>query len=136
MQAVTVTVRALAMKQLTPTNALRIVGKELLVGGVNGILFAVMVGAIAWLWFGNPLIGGVIGAAMVINLICGGLVGILVPLILDRIGIDPALGSSVILTTKRTVVASWSFLGFVAWLWCCALKRAPAGLVGRSHRRN
>src|SRR3546814_19671354 len=94
MQAVTVTVRALAMKQLTPTNALRIVGKEVLVGGVNGILFAVMVGAIAWLWFGNPLIGGVIGAAMVINLICGGLVGILVPLIIDCIGIDQIVRAS------------------------------------------
>ena len=114
MQALTVAVRALAMKQLTPTNALRIVGKEVLVGGVNGILFAVMVGAIAWIWFGNPLIGGVIGAAMVINLICGGLVGILVPLILDRIGIDPALGSSVILTTTTDVVGFLSFLGLAA----------------------
>src|SRR3546814_757312 len=114
MQALTVAVRALAMKQLTPTNALRIVGKEVVVGGVNGILFAIMVGAIAFLWFGDPLIGAVIGAAILINLICGGLTGILVPLILDRFGIDPALGSSVILTTVTDVIGFLSFLGLAA----------------------
>jgi len=113
-QTLTVAVRALAMKELTPTNALRIVGKEMLVGGVNGLLFALLVGAVAWFWFENPAIGGVIAMAMVINLAIAGLAGTLVPLTLERFGFDPAVGSAVVLTTITDVVGFLSFLGLAA----------------------
>ena len=113
-QTLTVAVRALAVKELTPTNALRIVGKETLVGGINGILFAVLVGLVAWFWFDSTEIGGIIAAAMVINLIVAGLAGTLIPLTLDRIGMDPAVGSAVVLTTITDVIGFLSFLGLAA----------------------
>ena len=110
-QTLTVAVRALALKELTAANALRIVGKEILVGGINGILFACLMGTIAYLWFGNPLIGAVLAAAMVINLLMAGLAGTIVPLTLEWFGIDPAIGSAVILTTVTDVIGFLSFLG-------------------------
>lgn len=113
-QTLTVAVRALAVKELTPTNALRIVGKETLVGGINGVMFAALVGLVAWLWFGSAAIGGIIGAAMVINLIVAGLAGTLIPLTLERAGMDPAVGSAVVLTTITDVIGFLSFLGLAA----------------------
>jgi magnesium transporter len=110
-QTLTVAVRALALKELTPANALRIVGKEILVGGINGILFAVLMGAIGWYWFGSLMIGAVLAAAMVINLLMAGLAGTLVPLTLDRLGIDPAIASAVVLTTVTDVIGFLAFLG-------------------------
>ncbi|MFT6579745.1 MAG: magnesium transporter [Alphaproteobacteria bacterium] len=110
-QTLTVAVRALAVKELTPRNALNIVGKEVVVGGVNGIIFAFLVCGIAYFWFNDILIGLVIGAAMIINLFVAGLAGILVPLGLDRAGVDPAVASSVILTTITDVVGFFCFLG-------------------------
>ncbi len=115
-QTMTVAVRALAMKELTPTNALRIIGKEVLVGGINGVLFAILMGGVAWFWFGDPMIGAVIGAAMIINLLVAGLAGTLVPLALDRIGVDPAVGSTVVVTTLTDVIGFFSFLGLAAWV--------------------
>ncbi len=79
-QTLTVSVRALAMKELTPSNALRIIGKEVLVGGINGMVFAVLMGAVAYFWFSDLLIGLVIGVAMIVNLLIAGLAGILIPL--------------------------------------------------------
>ncbi len=113
-QTLTVAVRALAMKELTASNAARILGKEALVGGINGIVFAVLVGAVAYVWFSSLEIGLVIGAAMVINLFVANLAGLLIPLGLDRAGVDPALGSSVILTTVTDVVGFLCFLGLAA----------------------
>ena len=110
-QTLTVAVRALALKELTAANALRIVGKEILVGGINGILFAGLMGLIGWYWFGNPAIGMVLAAAMIINLVMAGLAGTLVPLTLDRLGIDPAIGSGVVLTTVTDVIGFLAFLG-------------------------
>jgi magnesium transporter len=110
-QTLTVAVRALAMKELTASNAARILGKEALVGGINGIFFAVLVGAVAYVWFSSLEIGLVIGAAMIINMIVASLAGLLIPLGLDRAGVDPALGSSVILTTVTDVVGFFCFLG-------------------------
>lgn len=115
-QTLTVAVRALAMKELTAANALRIVGKEVLVGGVNGILFALIMGAVAWFWFDSLVIGGVIGAALVINLLIAGLAGTVIPLALDRWGVDPAVGSTVVLTTVTDVVGFFAFLGLAAWV--------------------
>ncbi|MCH9051853.1 MAG: magnesium transporter [Proteobacteria bacterium] len=113
-QTLTVAVRALAMNELTASNALRIVGKEVLVGGFNGLIFAVLMGIVAWLWFGSPEIGIVIAAAMAINLLVAGFAGVAIPVGLDRTGIDPAVASVVLLTTITDVVGFATFLGLAA----------------------
>lgn len=113
-QTLTVAVRALAMKELTAANAARIVGKEVIVGGINGMLFAFVMGIVAWVWFGEPAIGFIIAAAMVFNLIIAGFAGVTIPLALERLRIDPAVGSAVVLTTITDVVGFVSFLGLAA----------------------
>lgn len=113
-QTLTVAVRALAMKELTATNASRLVGKELLVGLANGVMFAILAGGVAWWWFESATLGVIIGVAMVVNLLVAGLAGTLVPLILDRSGVDPAIASSVFLTTITDVVGFFVFLGLAA----------------------
>lgn len=114
-QTLTVAVRALAMKDLTATNASRIIGKELIVGSLNGLVFAVITGGVAWAWFDSPALGAVIASAMVINMIVAGLAGTTIPLLLERAGIDPAIASSVFLTTVTDVVGFAAFLGLAAW---------------------
>lgn len=113
-QTLTVVVRALATNELTAGNAMRIIYKEVLVGGVNGILFALLIGGLAWAWFADPMIGLVIASAMIINLLVAGLTGTLVPIALDRIGVDPAIASTVVLTTVTDVVGFFAFLGLAA----------------------
>jgi magnesium transporter len=113
-QTMTVAVRALAMKELTPTNSLRLIGKELLVGGINGILFAIIIGFVAWFWFKSPFLGAVIAAAMVVNMIVAAVAGTTIPLMLERTGIDPAIASGVFLTTVTDVVGFAAFLGLAA----------------------
>ncbi len=115
-QTLTVVVRALAMKEITPTNTMRVVGKELLVGGINGVLFAILTGAVTWFWFGSALIGTVIALAMVVNMVVAGLAGTTIPVMLERNGIDPAVASSVLLTTITDVVGFAAFLGLAAWI--------------------
>lgn len=112
-QTVTVVVRALAMRDLSTSNALRVIWKEALVGLLNGLLFAVLIGAIAGFWF-EPLIGAVIAAAMVINMLVAGLSGALIPIGLERLKIDPAVASSVFLTTVTDVIGFFAFLGLAA----------------------
>ncbi len=114
-QTQTVAVRALATRDLTATNALRIVAKEVVVGGINGLLFAVLMGLVAWFWFGLPALGLVIAVAMVINLLVAGLFGTLIPLTCHRLGIDPAVAASVFLTTVTDVIGFLAFLGLAAW---------------------
>lgn len=113
-QTLTVAVRALAMKELTTSNARRIIGKEIFVGVFNGVLFAAVMGPIAWLWFGDVAIGGVIAAAMLINLVAAGFAGITTPLLLSRLGVDPAVASTVVLTAITDVVGFVAFLGLAA----------------------
>ncbi len=113
-QTLTVAVRALAMKDLTAANAWRFVWRELLVGWSNGLLFAVLAGLVAWLWFGDLFLGVVIGAAMVVNLLVAALFGTLIPLGLERLKIDPAIASSVFLTTVTDVIGFFAFLGLAA----------------------
>ena len=115
-QTLTVAVRALATKELNMTNAGRVIGKEFLVGAINGLAFAVLTGLVAWLWFDSPAIGTVIGMAMVVNMIVAGLAGTTIPLMLERAGVDPAVASSVFLTTITDVVGFFAFLGLAAWL--------------------
>lgn len=115
-QTLTITVRALATKELSRTNMARVVIKETAVGFMNGTAFAVMLGLIAGFWFSNHVLGVVIGLAMVINLVCAGLFGILIPLTLDKFKIDPALASSIFLTTVTDVVGFFGFLGLATWM--------------------
>lgn len=115
-QALTVAVRAIAMKELTAVNAWRNIGKEIAVGFLNGLLFAVLIGGIAWAWFGSPALGGVIGMAIVINLIAAGLTGSALPVLLQRLGLDPAVASSAFLTAVTDVVGFYAFLSLAAIL--------------------
>ena len=114
-QTLTVAVRALAMRDLSAGNAWRFVGRELLVGVANGLMFALLAGILAWLWFDAPLIGGVIAAAMVINLVVAALSGALVPIGLEKLGVDPAVASSVVLTTVTDVIGFFAFLGLATF---------------------
>ncbi len=113
-QALTVAVRAIAMHELSETNTWRVIWKETLVGLLNGILFAVITGIIAAIWFQMPILGLVIAMAMVINLIVAGLCGAGIPLFLHRRGSDPAVSSTVLLTTVTDVVGFLSFLGLAS----------------------
>ena len=115
-QALTVAVRALATRELNQSNALRVFGKEVLVGIINGIIFAVIVGLVAALWFGEKGLGVVIALAMLFNLFVAGFFGASIPLILQRWKIDPALGASILLTTVTDVVGFFVFLGLASIL--------------------
>ena len=114
-QTVTVAVRAIAMQEFSTQSAARFALRELLVGAVNGILFAFIAGAVSYLWFGDMMIALILGGAMVINLVIAGLTGTLVPLSLVRFGIDPAVASSVFITTITDVVGFFVFLGLAAF---------------------
>ncbi|MEM6901892.1 MAG: magnesium transporter [Pseudomonadota bacterium] len=115
-QTLTVAVRALAMKELSANTAWRVIGKETLVASINGVIFAVVSGLVASLWFGDPVLGGVIALAMIATLAIAGLSGVLIPLTLDRLGADPAVASSVFLTTVTDIVGFFTFLGLAAWI--------------------
>lgn len=115
-QTMTVAVRALATRELRSSNAWRVVGRELMVGAVNGLAFALITGLAAAAWFRVPDLGIVIGLAMVCNLIAAALGGILVPLVIERVRADPAVASGVFVTTITDVVGFLSFLG-IATLW-------------------
>ena len=113
-QSLTIAVRAIATKDLTGSNFLRIIRREALVGLINGAMFAVVMGVIGMIWFGSPQLGYVIALAMVTNLLIAGLAGTGVPILLDKIGIDPALASGAFVTTVTDVVGFFAFLGLAA----------------------
>jgi magnesium transporter len=115
-QTMTVVVRALAVRELSSANVWRTILREVLVGLVNGVAFAVITGVAAVAWFKVPQLGVVIGLAMLCNLVAGALGGILIPLLLDRSGADPAVSSGVFVTTVTDVVGFFSFLT-IATLW-------------------
>ena len=110
-QTLTVAVRALAVKELTASNALKIITKETLIGGINGIIFAIIISLVSVYWFQDLMLGVIIGLAMVLNLIVAGFAGTIIPLTLEKLKIDPALASGVILTTITDVFGFLSFLG-------------------------
>lgn len=114
-QTMTVTVRALATKDLDIYNAWRIIRREMGVGFINGIIFAMLIGMVAATWFSDPYLGGIIASAMVINMFVAALAGILIPLVLDRYGIDPAVASAVFVTAVTDVVGFFAFLGLASW---------------------
>ncbi|MEO0632927.1 MAG: magnesium transporter [Pseudomonadota bacterium] len=113
-QSLTVAVRAIATKDLTGANVWRVIRREVLVGLINGIVFAVVMGIVGVIWFGSPALGYVIAAAMVINLVVAGFAGTVIPVILDRVGIDPALASGAFVTTVTDIVGFFAFLGLAA----------------------
>ena len=115
-QALTVAVRAIATKDLTASNLIRVITREAGVGLINGSIFAVVMGIVGVVWFGSAMLGVVIGGAMVINLLVAGLAGILVPVVLERLRIDPALASGAFVTTVTDVVGFFSFLGLAVVL--------------------
>jgi magnesium transporter len=115
-QTMTVAVRALATRELRSSNAWRVIGRELMVGAVNGLAFALITGIAAAAWFKVPDLGIVIGLAMMCNLIAAALGGILVPIVIERVRADPAVASGVFVTTITDVVGFLSFLG-IATLW-------------------
>jgi magnesium transporter len=121
-QTMTVTVRALATKDLDIYNAWRIIRREMGVGSINGVIFAILIGIVAGLWFQDANIGIIIGAAMVINMFVAAVAGILVPLCLDRFGVDPAVASAVFVTTITDVVGFFAFLGLATWWFGIGLK--------------
>ncbi|WP_339639309.1 magnesium transporter [uncultured Sulfitobacter sp.] len=113
-QSLTVAVRAIATKDLTGSNVWRVIRREVLVGLVNGLIFAVIMGIVGVIWFGSPALGYVIATAMVINLVVAGLAGTGIPILLERFGIDPALASGAFVTTVTDVVGFFAFLGLAA----------------------
>lgn len=114
-QTMTVTVRALATKDLDIYNAGRIIRREMGVGLINGALFALLIGIVAGVWFQDVNLGGIIAAAMVINMFMAALAGIIIPLLLDKYGIDPAVASAVFVTAITDVVGFFAFLGLATW---------------------
>jgi len=111
MQTLAVTIRAIATKELSESNFNRVVGKEFLIGILNGIIFAIITAVIVQLWFKQINLSLLIGVSMILNMIVAGLFGILVPVSLKKLNIDPALASSVFVTTITDVIGFLSFLG-------------------------
>ena len=115
-QTMTVAVRALATRELTARNMLRVLRREVLVAFLNGMTLAVLLGTGATLWSGNPGLGVVIAMAIIINLFFAGVAGLLIPVALEKAGVDPAIASSVFVTTVTDVIGFFAFLGIAA-LW-------------------
>lgn len=117
-QTMTVTVRALATNKLIAANTSRVVTREALVGLLNGLVLSLIMATVVFLWFGSGKLGGVIGAAMIVNLVAAGLAGILIPLAMDRLDLDPAPASGVFVTMVTDCVGFFAFLGLASiWLF-------------------
>ena len=110
-QTLTVTVRQMALGEIAGDEAKKTILKEVSIALVNGLLYGIVMGVIAYVWFGLPMLGAVIAMAMVTNLFAAGFFGATIPLTLKKFGVDPAIGSTVILTTVTDVVGFFSFLG-------------------------
>ncbi len=110
-QTLTLIVRGLALGQVTPANLRALMVKELKVGGVNGVIWALVIGVVAYFWFTDAMLGLVICLAILFNIVAAALAGVFVPVILDKLKIDPALSGSVILTTVTDIVGFVAFLG-------------------------
>ena len=110
-QSLTVVVRQLALGDIAKHDAYRTIKKEVILSLANGFIFAIIMGIIASLWFDKGMLGVVIGLSMIINLLSAGFFGSMVPLLLKKLNVDPAIGSTVILTTVTDVVGFMSFLG-------------------------
>ncbi|MAY38485.1 MULTISPECIES: magnesium transporter [Spongiibacter] len=116
-QTLTVVIRGMALGHISRNNSRWLINREVLVGLINGLIWAVIVAVAASLWFNDPLIGAIIAAAMVINLITASLAGAVLPLLMKTLKIDPALAGGVVLTTVTDVVGFMSFLGLATYFY-------------------
>jgi magnesium transporter len=117
-QTMTVTVRALATSKLGSMNARRVITREALVGLLNGLIMSVIMATVVFFWFGSGTLGGVIGAAIIVNLFCAAVAGILIPLIFHHFELDPAPASGVFVTMITDCVGFFAFLGLASiWLF-------------------
>jgi len=114
-QTLSIVLRGMLMREIAPHNAWRLVRTEIFVGFVNGTAIAVITAAAAWLWKGNAWLGLVVGLAMVVNMVAAGLAGAMIPVLMKRMGYDPAHSSGIFLTTVTDVVGFFAFLS-TAWL--------------------
>jgi len=115
-QTLTLMIRGMATGQVSARNSMAILRKELAVGMLNGVLFSIVIAAIAYFWYGNPGLGVVMAIAIITNLVAGALAGALIPVILRRMSIDPALAGGVVLTTVTDVVGILAFVGLASYL--------------------
>jgi magnesium transporter len=115
-QSLTVAVRALATRDLTSSNMWRVILRETLVGLANGVAFAIVIGIVGIVWFGDPMLGVVLAAAMIGNLLVAGIAGIMIPIGLEKAGADPALASGAFVTTVTDVFGFFAFLGLAGVL--------------------
>lgn len=113
-QTLTVTVRQMALGEISDDDAKSTIKKEVYLALMNGMIFAIIIGVVAGVWFSLPLLGVVIALSMVINLFSAGFFGSVIPIMLDKFDIDPAVGSSVLLTTITDIVGFFSFLGLAS----------------------
>lgn len=116
-QSLTVVIRAMALGQITPAKGRQLMVKELGVGLLNGMFWSAGVAVVAYLWFGDPILGALIAAAIIINLATATLAGTALPSILRRFNIDPALAGGVLLTTITDVVGFFAFLGLATLVY-------------------
>lgn len=114
-QTLAVTVRALSSNEISSVNVMRSIFKECAVGFINGILFSIIIGSIVFFWFNDLHLGMVIAASMIINLFLAGFSGSIIPIVMDKMGADPAQSSGVFLTTVTDVAGFFSFLGLATW---------------------
>jgi magnesium transporter len=115
-QSMTVAVRAIATRDLTARNAARVIRREVAVGAVNGLVFGILMAVVTALWFGVPVLAYVIGLAMLLTLMAAAFGGIVIPMALERLKIDPALASGPFVTTVTDVVGFFAFLGLASWM--------------------
>jgi len=111
-QSLAVVMRGIVMREIPKDKLLALISKEGKLGAINGLVIGVVTAGVAYLWNGNPFLGLVVGLGMLVNLICAGLAGASIPLLLKRFGLDPAQSSSIFLTTVTDVVGFFAFLGF------------------------
>jgi len=114
-QTITMIVRAMALDQVRPSNTVRLLRKELSVSLLNGLIWGGVIGLVAWWLYGSPALGGVMVAAMTLNLLLAALMGVLIPMSMSRAGRDPAIGSSVMITAMTDSGGFFIFLGLATW---------------------
>jgi len=115
-QTLTLVIRGMAMGHVSESNSRWLLGKELAIGFLNGLIWAILIAGVVAIWKQDLMLGGVLAFAMLMNLVAAGLSGVLIPLALKRMNIDPALAGSVILTTVTDIVGIFAFLGTATWL--------------------
>jgi len=115
-QALTVTVRGLALGDIAPKEGFKTLGRELLLGLVNGVSIGIIVALIAFVWKGTPLLGLVVGAATLLNMVCAGLAGVVVPMLMQKLNFDPALASPILVTTTTDTLGYLFYLGLATLL--------------------